>query len=148
MKYYLVAVISIWRPPSDFLQQCQTWRNWSFYHLLFTPFADIASVLLNRKKRQCDKYYNGVPDSKMSDVKNIYFVYSLFQTSDYGCSAGIHKIAGPNPGLFSRRLEMSLFQPSSGWLPFLFWVIGKNEAAKREKLAPYFICLVQDTLDL
>ena len=27
-------------------------------------------------------------------------------------------------------------------------VIGKNEAAKREKLAPYFICFVQDTLNL
>ena len=51
-----------------------------FYHLLFTPFADIALFLLNRKKRQCDKYYNGVPNSKMSEVKNIYFVYSLFQT--------------------------------------------------------------------
>ena len=38
------------------------------------PFADIALFLLNRKKRQCDKYYNGVPNSKMSDVKNIYFV--------------------------------------------------------------------------
>ena len=55
-------------------------RNWSFYHLFFTPFADIALFMLNRKKRQCDKYYNGVPNSKMSDVKNIYFVYSLFQT--------------------------------------------------------------------
>ena len=80
MEYYLVAVISIWRPPSDFLLLSQTWRNWSFYHLLFTPFADIALFLLNRKKRQCDKYYNGVPNSKMSDVKNIYFVYGVFQT--------------------------------------------------------------------
>ena len=44
------------------------------------PFADIALFMLNRKKRQCDKYYNGVPNSKMSDVKNICFVYSLFQT--------------------------------------------------------------------
>ena len=42
-----------------------------FYHLLFTPLADIALFLLNRRKRQCDKYYNGVPNSKMSDVKNI-----------------------------------------------------------------------------
>ena len=78
MKYYLVDVISIWRPPSDFQQQRQTWRNWSFYHRLFMPFADIALFMLNRKKRQCDKYYNGVPNSKMSDVKNICFVYSLF----------------------------------------------------------------------
>ena len=54
----------------------------------------------------------------------------------------------PNPGPFSRRLEMSLCQPSSGWLPLLFWVIGKNKAAKREKLAPYFICFVQDKLGL
>ena len=54
--------------------------NWSFYHRLFTPFADIALFLLNRKRRQCDKYYNGVPNFKVSDVKNIYFVYSLFQT--------------------------------------------------------------------
>ena len=35
----------------------------------------------------------------------------------------------------------SLCQPSSGWLPFLFWATGKNEAAKREKMAPYCICL-------
>ena len=106
--------------------------------------------MLNRKKRQCDKYYNGVPNSKMSDVKKIYFVYSLFQTipNDYRCSVRIHKIADPNPGPFSRRLEMSLCQPSSGWLPFLFWVIEKNEAAKREKLASYFICFVHDTLGL
>ena len=80
MKYYLVAVISVWRPPSDFLLLSQKWRNWNFYHLLFTSFADIALFLLNRKKRQCDKYYNGVPNSKMSDVKNIYFVYGVFQT--------------------------------------------------------------------
>ena len=53
-----------------------------FYHLLFTPFADIALFLLNRTKRLCDKFYNGVPNSKMSDVKNIYFVYSLFQTQE------------------------------------------------------------------
>ena len=72
MKYYLVDVISVWRPPSDFLQQRQTWKNWSFYHLLFTPFADMALFMLNRIKRQCDKYYNGVPNSKMSaDGKNI-----------------------------------------------------------------------------
>ena len=32
------------------------------------------------KKRLCDKYFNGVQNSKMSNVKNIYFVYSLFQT--------------------------------------------------------------------
>ena len=55
-----------------------------FYHLLFTPFADMALFFLNRKKQQCDKYYNGVPNSKIlllfSDVKNIYFVYSLFRT--------------------------------------------------------------------
>ena len=52
----------------------------SFYHLLFTPFADIAFLFLNHKRRQCDNYYNGVLNSKMSDVKNIYFVYSLFHT--------------------------------------------------------------------
>ena len=68
--------------------------------------------------------------------------------SDYRCSVRIHKIAGPNPEPFSRRLEMSLCQPSSGWLPFVFWTIGKNEAAKGEKMAPYFICFVQDTLSL
>ena len=130
MKYYmyLVAVISIWRPPSDFLQLPQTWRNWSFIHLLFTPFADIALFLLNRKKRKCDKYNNEVPNSKMSEIKNIYFAVYFRQTipSDYRCSVRIHKIAGPIPGPFSKRLEMSLCQPSSGWLPFLFWVIGKN----------------------
>ena len=42
----------------------------SFIHAV----ADIALFLLNRKMRQCDKYYNGVPNSKISDVKNIYFV--------------------------------------------------------------------------
>ena len=40
-------------------------------------------------------------------------------TSEIQCSVRIHKIAGPNPGPFSRRLEMSLCQPSSGWVPFL-----------------------------
>ena len=69
MKYYLVAVISIWRPPSDFLQLRQTWRNWSFYHLLFTRFADIALFLLNRKKRKCDKYNNVVPILKCQKSK-------------------------------------------------------------------------------
>ena len=85
----------------------------------------------------------------MSDVKTftlftVYFRHTI--PSAYRCSVRIHKIAGPNPGLFSRRLEMSICQPSSGWLPFLFYVIGKNEAAKRDKLAPYFICFDQDTL--
>ena len=54
--------------------------NMEELEFLFTPFTDIALFLLNRKKRQCDKYYNGIPNSKMSDVKNIYLVYSLFQT--------------------------------------------------------------------
>ena len=107
--------------------------------------------MLTRKKRQCYKYYNGVPNSKMSGVKTftlftVYFKHTI--PSDYICSVRIHKITGPNPGPSSRRLEMSLCQPSSGWLPILFWFIGKNEAAKREKLAPYFICFVQDTLGL
>ena len=112
MKYYLVAVFSIWRPPSDFLQLSQTWRNGRFYHLLFTPFADIALFLLNRKMRQCDKYYNGVPNSKISDVKNIYFVYGLSQVItdaplDYirlrvrirGRSAGDWKCLSVNPAV-------------------------------------------------
>ena len=84
------------------------------------PFADIALFLLNRKKRQCDKYYNGVPNSKMSDVKTFtLFTVNFRHTipSDYRCSVRIHKIAGSNPGPFSRRLEMSLCQPSSGRLP-------------------------------
>ena len=76
--------------------------------------------------------------SKTFTLFTVYFRHTIL--SDYRCSVRIHKIAGPNPGPFSRRLKMSLCQPSSGWLPFLFWVIEKNEAAKREKLAPYFIC--------
>ena len=64
MKYYLVA---------------SNMEELEFLSSL-SPFADIALFLLNCKKRQCDKYYNGVPNSKMSDVKNIYFVHSLFQT--------------------------------------------------------------------
>ena len=36
----------------------------------------------------------------------IYFRHTI--PSDYRCSVRIHKIAGPNPGPFSRRLEMSL----------------------------------------
>ena len=67
--------------------------------------------------------------------------------SDYRCSVRIHKIADPNPGTFSRRLEMSVNPAVDGFL-FFFLVIGKNETAKREKLAPYFICFVQDTLGL
>ena len=84
--------------------------------------------------------------SKTFTLFTVYFRHTI--PSDYRCSVRIHKIAGPNPGPLSRRPEMSLSQPSSGWLPFLFCVIGKNEAAKREKLAPYFICFVQDTLGL
>ena len=82
---------------------------------------------------------------QMSKAFTFFAVYLRHTIpSDYRCSVRIHKIAGP----FSRRLEMSVCQPSSGWLPFLFWVIGKNEAAKREKFAPYFICFVQDTFGL
>ena len=50
MKYYLVSVISIWRRPSDFQQQRQTWRKRTLYHLLFTPFAVTDLFSLNRKK--------------------------------------------------------------------------------------------------
>ena len=84
--------------------------------------------------------------SKIFTLFTVYFRHTI--PSDYRCSIRIHKIAGPNPGPFSRRLKMSLCQLSSEWLPFLFWVLGKNEAAKREELAPYFICFVQDTLGL
>ena len=34
------------------------------------------------KKRQCNKYYNGVPNSKMSDVENIYFVYQFISDAE------------------------------------------------------------------
>ena len=78
--------------------------------------------------------------SKTFTLFTVYFRHTI--QSDYRFSVRIHKIAGPNSGPFSRRLEMSLCQPSSGWLPFPFWVIGKNEAAKREKLAPYFIIML------
>ena len=66
--------------------------------------------------------------SKTFALFTVYFRHTI--PSDYRCSIRIHKIAGPNPGPFSWRLKMSLCQPRSGWLPFLFWVIGKNEAAK------------------
>ena len=88
---------------------------------------------------------------QMSKTFTLFMVYFRRTIpSDYRCSVRIYNIAGPNPNPepFSRRLEMSLCQPSSGWLPFLFCVIGKNEVATREKLAPYFICFVQDTLGL
>ena len=85
--------------------------------------------------------------SKTCTLFTVYFRHTI--SSDYRMLVIIHKIAGPNPGPFSRRLEMSLCQRSSGWFLFLFFLdIGKNEAAKREKLAPYFICFVQDTLGL
>ena len=54
--------------------------------------------------------------SKTFTLFTVYLRYTI--TSDYRCSVRIHKIAGSNPGPFSRRLEMSLCQPSSGWLPF------------------------------
>ena len=79
MKYYLVAVISIWRPHRTFHSNVKHGGIGVFIIFYSRLFADITLFLLNRKKRQCDKYYNGVPNSKMSDVKNIYFVYSLFQ---------------------------------------------------------------------
>ena len=68
--------------------------------------------------------------SKTFTLFTVYFRHTI--PSDYRCSVRIHKIADPNPGPFSGRLEMSLCLPSSGWLPFLFWVIEKNKAAKRE----------------
>ena len=55
-KYYLVVVISIWRPPSDFEHKPQTRRKLAFNHILFTSSTDIALLFLNRKKRQCNKY--------------------------------------------------------------------------------------------
>ena len=84
--------------------------------------------------------------SKTFTLFTVYFRRTI--PSDYKCSVRIHKIVGPKSGQFSKRLQMSLCIPSSGWVTFLFWVKGKNEAAKREKLAPYFICFAQDTLGL
>ena len=46
----------------------------SFIHAFFSL---IAKFFLNRKKRQSNKYYNGVRNSKTTDVKNIYFVYQF-----------------------------------------------------------------------
>ena len=49
MKYYLAAVISIWRLTSDFQQQRQAWRKRTLYHILFIYSTDIAMFFLNRK---------------------------------------------------------------------------------------------------
>ena len=56
MKYYLVVVNSIWRPPSDFQHSPQTRRKLAFNHILFTSSTDIALFFVNRKKRQCNKH--------------------------------------------------------------------------------------------
>ena len=56
--------------------------------------------------------------SKNFTLFTVYFRHTIL--SNYRCSVRIHQIAGPNPGPFSRRLEMCLCQPSSGLLPFLF----------------------------
>ena len=101
-------------------------------------------VFLNSKKRQCNKYYNGVQNSKTLDVKNIYFVYKFISDAQSQVirdnTVIIQKIAGPHLRPFSRRLEMSPVNPAAnGW---------KNEAVKREKWALHFIFFVQDTLGL
>ena len=49
-----------------------------FYHLLFTPFADMALFFLNHKKRQCNKYYNGVPNSKILLCFQMSKTFTLF----------------------------------------------------------------------
>ena len=68
-----------------------------------------------------------IPKCQMSKTFTLFTVYFGHTIqSDKRCLVRIHKIAGPNLGPFSRRLETSLRQPSSGWLPFLFWVIGKQ----------------------
>ena len=51
--------------------------------------------------------------SKTFTLFTVYFRHTI--PNDYRCSFRIHKIAGQNPGPFSRRLEMSLCQPSCGW---------------------------------
>ena len=69
----------------------------------------------------------------MSDVKNIY---CLFQRLQFITDIQFQVITDARLKYMrlrvrirdrSERLEMSLCQPSRGWLPFLFWVIGSKE---------------------
>ena len=71
MKYCLVAVISIWQPH----RILNIYVKNGVFILLFTPFADIVLFFLNCKKRQCNKYYNGIPNSKMSDEKKTFTLF-------------------------------------------------------------------------
>ena len=60
-------------------------KNELFYHFIHASgfFAYIALFFLNRKKQQCNKYYSGVPNSNMSDVKNIYSVYQFIADAQF-----------------------------------------------------------------
>ena len=52
-----------------------------FLSFFIVLFDDIALFFLNRKKRQCNKYFNGIPNSKIPDVKNIYIVYQFISVT-------------------------------------------------------------------
>ena len=63
--------------------------NKSFYRLLCTPFADIALLLLNRKKRQCDK--SQILKCQMSKTFTLFTVYFrhtiLSDKNTYNCGS-------------------------------------------------------------
>ena len=56
------------------------------------------------------------------------------------------KVVSSRLGFAMRRLENSLCQLSSKWVPF--FELGKAKAAKGEEWAPPFISCAQDTVRL
>ena len=105
-----------------------------FLSFLFTPFAYIV-FFRNRIKQQCNKYYNGVKNSEISDVITFTLFVSLFQTQTDARLSNIKlrvRIRDRSAGDWQY-----LCQPSSGWLPFSNW--RRMEQKKREMgLLSYF----------
>ena len=74
--------------------------------------------------------------SKTFTLFTVYFRHTI--PSNYKCSVRIHKIACPNLGPFSRRLEMSLCQPSRGLLHFLFLGYREERGSKEREIGSIF----------
>ena len=67
-------------PPIGLSTVMSNMEDLEFLSSFIHAFRWYCIVLAKSQKQQCDKYYNGVQNSKMSDVKNNDIVYSNFQT--------------------------------------------------------------------
>ena len=120
MIYYLVAVISVWPPPSGFQHSNVKHAE----NAVFIIFYSRLLLILHCSFLNCKKgnvlYNDGVPNSKMSDVKNIYCVYRFISdaqsqvirdarfcntcTLDCGSEPGTVQQAPGNVSLFQQKM--------------------------------------------